>query len=206
MSFDHWWVGLLIDERDYERFSRDFAAAADKAVLSPESRQAIEDWRQCPSGYEQEATMHGEAADRAHRFIWAFNLPGFDQLAEQFLTLGGKFAEFPMAERCFRIAMAARHTPLSIVWHALGYERAGLLPGQMGNMLLHPRDIESALKTTSIAYAGLSSQDLLDAAARYCGWYVSDDTLQEVISFLPDGLGLAKERGQGFLALARPQI
>ena len=32
--------------------------------------------------------------------------------------------------------VCARHTPVSILWHALGHQRAGLLPGKFGNLLL----------------------------------------------------------------------
>jgi hypothetical protein len=103
------------------------------------------------------------------------------------------------------MTIAARHTPFSIVWHALGYERARLLPGQMGDMLLGPDEIAGA-QGTRRAYVGTSPQDLLAAARRYCGSIVDDDTLREVLDFLPDGLARARQLKGGFLALARPQI
>jgi hypothetical protein len=104
------------------------------------------------------------------------------------------------------MAICARHTPVGILWHALGHERGSLLPGRMGNLLLHPREIADAREQTRRAYAAASTQDLLDAARRCCSWSVSDDTLREVIGFLPDGLARAAELRRGFLALARPQI
>jgi hypothetical protein len=150
--------------------------------------------------------MNGEGASRVNAFIWAFNLPGFDELAREFLVRGGRFAGFPAEERLFRLIIAARHTPVSIVWHALGCEPASLLPGHMGNMLLHPREIAHAQEQAARAYAGTSAHALLDAARRYCSASIYDDTLRDVIGFLPDGLTDARERQSGFLALARPQI
>jgi hypothetical protein len=58
----------------------------------------------------------------------------------------------------------------------------------MGNMLLRPDEIAGAQEATRRVYTGTSPQDLLSAARRYCGSSVDDDTLREVLDFLPDGL------------------
>jgi hypothetical protein len=207
VSFDHWWIGLFVDEAAYQRFKPDFDAATEKAVLSPPSQQAVAAWRNRPSDFEQGAAPVGPGTEgEANAFIWAFNLPGFDELAKQLFVQGGKFADYLVEAHVFRMAICARHTPVSILWHAIGYERGRLLPGRMGNLLLHPREIEAASEKTRRAYVATSPQELLDAARRYCGWSVSDDTLRDVIDFLPDGLTRAAELQRGFLALARPQV
>jgi hypothetical protein len=207
MSFDHWWIGLFVDEAGYKRLKPAFAAAAEQAVLSPQSEQAIAAWRKHPSDFDQGAAPRSpEAEDEPHRFIWAFNLPGFVELAGQFCVNGGTFTEFLVEEEFFQMATCARRTPVSILWQGLGYQRASQLPGLMGNLLLHPGEIEDAREKTRRAHAGTSPQDLLDAARRHGSWHVDDDRLLEVLSFLPDGLARAAERQRGFLALARPQI
>jgi hypothetical protein len=206
MSFDHWWIGLFIDASECALLKPYFYEAAKKAILSADSQRAIEAWRHHPADFEQEATITEAAAAEAHAFIWAFNLPGFDALAKEFLTRNGKFTEFVSEARSSRIVMASRHTPVSILWHALGYERASLLPGQMGNMLLHPNDVTAANEKIHLAFAGTSPQDLIDRAKRYCGLSVSGDTIQDILSFLPDALSHARKFRLGFLALARPQI
>jgi hypothetical protein len=206
VSFDHWWIGFFVDEGACEHFKPNFAAAAEKAVLSAESQQALAAWRNRPSDFEQDAALSGEVAAQTNAFIWAFNLPGFDDLAAALLTRGDDFAELCTEQNLFRMVIAARHTPVSILWHALGGECPSHLPGRMGNLLLHPREVEAAFERTLCAYAGTSPQNLIEAARRYCGWSVSDDTLRDVVSFLPDGLSRAMERQTGFLALARPQI
>ena len=167
---------------------------------------ALEAWRQRPTDFEQAAAISQDGAARANAFIWAFNLSGFDQLAEQMVTQSKTFAAFALEDHLFRMTVCARHTPASIVWHALGHARADLLPGQMGNLLLRANQIAPALETTQQAYAGTSPQDLLDRARNFCGWSVDDGVLREVLGFLPDGLAHAQERGRGFLALGRPQI
>jgi hypothetical protein len=206
VSFDHWWVGLFIDASEYTLLKPYFNEAAKKAVLSADSQRAIEAWRHHPADFEQEAAISEAAAAEAHAFIWAFNLPGFDALAEEFLTQNGKFTEFVSEERSSRIIMASRHTPVSILWYALGYERACLLPGQVGNMLLHPNDVTAANEKIRLAFAGTSPQDLIDRAKRYCSWSVSEDTVKDILSFLPNGFSHAQKLRLGFLALARPQI
>jgi hypothetical protein len=206
VAFDHWWLSFLAGEDEYERLLPDFMAAAEKAAMSPESLRALAAWRHRPSDFEEAAAMSEQLAAQAHAFIWAFNLPGFGGLAEELVTEDGKLSGFCTEEHLFQMAITARHTPVSIVWHALGYERAILLPGHFGNMLLHPGEVAGAEEKVRLAYAGTSSQDLLDAAKRYCGQSVYEQTLVDVINFLPDGLAQAKERKLGFLALARPQI
>jgi hypothetical protein len=206
MSFDHWWIGFSADEAAYQAIKPDFTTAAASAVLSAESQTALAAWRRCPSDFEQAAATTDATAAKLNAFIWAFNLPGFREFAGHFVTQAGRFSELASEQTLFRMLSTARTTPVSIVWHALGHERAGLLPGHMGNLLLHASEVDDALEQTHRAYAGTSIQSLVQAASRYCGWDVSDDALRDVISFLPDGLAWARQRQRGFLALARPQI
>jgi hypothetical protein len=210
MGFHHWWWGFFTDENEYTRLLPYFTEAAKKAVLSPKSQQAFDAWRRRPSDFEQDALTE-ETAAQINAFIWAFNLPGFNELAYDLLAVRSRTpgfdAGFDIEARFFRWASTAKNTPVSIIWHALGYERASLLPGRMGNMLLHPREIADAKERVCRAYAGTSPQNLLDAAKCYCDRDVSDERLRhDVISFLPDGLARAEELRLGFLALARPQI
>ncbi|HXK19318.1 MAG TPA: hypothetical protein VNG33_16005 [Polyangiaceae bacterium] len=208
MSFDHWWFGLHIDEAEYERFRPGFAAAAAKALLSPEANLALESWRSRPIDFEEpdveQLPMSPEKGDLINHFIWAFNLPGFEDFAAEFIT--GELSDFLTEERVFRFVSAKRNTPVSVLWHALGDARASLLPGLMGNLLLHPRDISEAHDRVTRAYAGTSAAGLFEQAMRYCASNVTaDDTLTELISFLPDGLQRARDLGKGFLSLARAQ-
>jgi hypothetical protein len=207
MGVDYWWFGFFVDEDMHGHIERPFAAAAANTALSPASQRAIAAWRARPSDFEQEAFIERpETADQTNAFIWAFNLAGFIELARRMVTQGGPLSEMLVEETVFRMAITARHSPVSIVWHALGYERARLLPGQMGNMLLRPGEVEAALERTRRAYAGTSAPDLLDAAWRYCSGSVSDDAMRETLYFQPDGLAAALERKCGFLALTCPRI
>jgi hypothetical protein len=206
MSFDHWWIGAFVDDDSHPTLRSAFAATVKKAALSEQSQQALEAWRRHPRDFEQHVAISGESAARANAFIWAFNLPGFDRLAEQMATQSGAFADFALEDHLFRMMVCARHTPVSILWHALGHQRAGLLPGKFGNLLLSATEIAQAEQKTRQAYAGISPQELRDKARAFCGWSVDEERLGEVLHFLPDALAQARELGQGFLALARPQL
>jgi hypothetical protein len=183
-----------------------FAAATAKAVLSEESQRALQAWPRGPSDFEQDLEMSDETASQIHAYIWAFNLPGFDWLAEQLLTKDGSLNTLVDDDHVHQMIITSNHTPVSILWHALGAERASELPGQMGNLLLRAGEIDEALVKVRRAYAGLSQDDLLDRARRYCSWRVDDDDLQEVFGFLPNGLARARELGRGFFSVARAQI
>jgi hypothetical protein len=207
VGVDYWWFGCFVDERMHERVRPHFAAAAANAALSEQAQRAIAAWRTQPTDFEQEAFItRPEVADQTNAFIWAFNLAGFVELTRRIVTEEGSLAGILVEENSFRMAITARHTPVSIVWHALGYERACLLPGQMGNMLLRPSEVAAALEQTRRAYAGTSPRELLDAARRYCSSSVEDDALHETLDFRPDGLAEALERKCGFLALTCPRI
>ncbi|MBR0831178.1 hypothetical protein JQ596_37290 [Bradyrhizobium manausense] len=208
MAFDYWWIGLFVDEREHARIQPHFAAAAAESPLSAEARQAIDDWRAHPYEYEEDAwlTASDELASRVRAFSRAFNRPGFVEFARQLLTIEGALSDLVDERHVFRMTITARHPTVSIVWHALGSERAQALPGQMGNLLLSPPEVEAALETTRQAYEGVSREELLAAARRFCRCSVGDDTLDEAVSFLPDGLEAAIARRAGFLGLACPQI
>jgi hypothetical protein len=201
VSFDHWWLGLLLDPGDVERIAPEFAAAEAAAILSPEATRALAAWRAQPTRFGRDAA--GELVDA---FIWAFNLPGFDALAERLCTDGDAYGNLLAPERVFRFAMIARHTPVSIVWQALGDARAAQLPGRMGNLLLRPAEVAGALAAVERAYDGLPERAMLDAATAYCGVDASGNELSDVIGFLPEGLARAAAEGKGFLSLARAQV
>jgi hypothetical protein len=207
VGVDYWWFGFFVDERIYNLAQPHFAAAAKKTALSRQSRHAIAAWRVNPSDFEQEAFIsRPETADQTNAFIRAFNLAGFVELTTDIVTGNGPLTEILNEQSLFRMAITARHTSVSIVWHALGYRRAHLLPGLMGNMLLRPDEVEEALEKARSAYAGTSPQDLLDAARRYCSGSVGDEELRQTLNFLPEGLAAAMQRKSGFLTLACPRI
>jgi hypothetical protein len=206
MSFDHWWFGVLLDPQDYERIAPGFAAALAEAVLSPEATHALEAWRTRPADYSGVA-LSGREAEAVNAFIWAFNLPGFEDFAEEVFVDDELRGDLLDEHRLFRFAMIPRNTPVSIVWHALGHERASTLPGRMGNLLLRADEVAGARAAVRDAYRGTSERALIDAAKAYCGADVFDDgVLRDVIGFLPDGLARAQAAGKGFLSLSRAQI
>ena len=207
MSVDYWWIGLFVDQRMHARLEPHFATAAAKSCLSPEAERVIAAWREQPSDYEEAARVAtAETRNKVNAFLKTFNRSGFVALGRQLLSRNGALADLMSGPGIFRMATISRHPPVSIVWHALGFERAKELPGQMGNMLLHPAQVEAALEATRRAYAGPSPDDLFAAAKRYCGASVDDWPLRGALSFQPEGLEAALERDEGFFALTCPRI
>ena len=207
VSTDYWWIGFFVDEAMHARIKPHFEVAKAKSASSDEARQAIAAWREHPTDFEQTAPAPSrETAHQVNAFLKAFNLAGFVALARQLLAQDGALANLLSEQTFFRMASVARHPPVSMVWHALGFERAKGLPGQMGNMLLHPDEVEAALEATRRAYAGPSGEDLLAAARRYCGLSANDEALCEALTFQPDGLAAALSWNEGFFALTCPRI
>jgi hypothetical protein len=207
MSVDYWWIGFFVDEAMHARIKPHFDAALAKSVPSAEACQAISVWRERPCGFEETApNPDREMPFQIKAFLRAFNRSGFVALAKQLLARDGALCDLLNEQTFFRKATTARHPPVSMVWHALGFERAKGLPGQMGNMLLHPDEIEAALEATRRAYEGPSIDDLFASARRYCGLRTNDETLREALTFQPDGLQAALSWNEGFFALTCPRI
>jgi hypothetical protein len=206
MSFAHWWIAISIDDDDYKVIEPHFATASEKALLSNEQRQAIEAWRRSPSCFDQDNATSDAEASLADAFIGAFNLPGFDELAEQFLAGDGRFVALLNEQRALKMAIAARHTPVSILWRALGYDSAIRLPGRMGNMILRPDQIVAVEQEMRSAFSETNPEALLPTVKRYCDHSVDDESLREILNFLPDSLARARAFGRGLLTLARAQI
>jgi hypothetical protein len=109
VSFDHWWIGFIVDDSACERLRPHFAAAGARAVLSAAAQQALLAWRNRPSDFEEDAFIRRpEVVAEANAFIAAFNLPGFSELAREILTQDGRFADLATEQHLFRMAIAAR--------------------------------------------------------------------------------------------------
>ena len=143
---------------------------------------------------------------QANAFIRAFNLSGFDEFALRFTGREGDRLHFLNDGHLFRFALTRQVTPMSVVWQALGPERAHMLPGRMGNLLLSPAEVAASQDQVSEAYADLTIDLLFERALRYCAPSImQEETLREAITFLPDGLRQARDAGKGFLSLARTE-
>ena len=124
----------------------------------------------CVSPYlDQDAARDDAQAEALNAFIWAFNLPGYRELAGEILGATGALEAFCNEEHVFRLAMAKRNTPLSLLWCTLGPDRAALLPGRLGNMLVSRDGIAAALDQTQRAFAGKSKSALLQDLAAVLG-------------------------------------
>ena len=206
MSVDHWWVGFLVDEAEYGRVQLRFQEAAQQAVPDAAVLSILATWRRKPSDFdhgdvEKSLALGVAGGERVNSFISAFNLPAFREFGFRFLKPNGEFLDFVAEHRCFRFVSVQRCTPVSVVWQVLGPDRALLLPGHMGNLLLRPAEVPAALESVEKAYRGTTSRELFERAMRYCGASVMiEKTLEEAITFLPDGLRQARDTGKGFLS------
>src|SRR5262249_2659237 len=118
MSFDHWWFGVLLEPADHARIAPGFAAALEEAVLSPQAKRALDAWRPRTADFTR-AGQSARHVEVVNAFIWAFNLPGFEEFAEEVFTDDALRVDLLDEQKLFRFAMIPRNTPVSIVWHAL---------------------------------------------------------------------------------------
>jgi hypothetical protein len=201
MAVSHWWFGFLIDQAEHDDLSPGFLAAAENAVTTPEAKAVLSSWMRRPSDFDEPGP-----GEQANDFIRAYNLSGFDEFAFRFVGGEGDCVRFLDDGHLFRFVTTRQVTPMSVVWQVLGPERALMLPGRMGNLLLSPADVPECHDQVSEAYAGLTIDVLFERALRYCAPSVfNEESLREAITFLPDGLRQARDAGKGFLSLARTE-
>jgi hypothetical protein len=205
MSIDHLWIGYLLTEEDHARVLPRFEVA--RLLAAPAHAihvAAIEAWKANPEKFEDRQENWGKQAGEAiDAFIWAFCLPGYDALMKAFTNKGGGLDDLSREDVVVRFTMTATFPPVAVLWHALGFERASALPGDRGNLLVHPRDVPRVLEEVTAAYRGLDIAVAVARAHNFCRSRVhSRENVEEVVTFLPDGLGRAAELGKGFCAVA----
>lgn len=207
MSFDHWWFGLVLPGDTISALREPFDAAKARAHLTPSAHQALTTWAEHPEWFESAAVESSDnAAQWVDAFIKAFTLPGFDQFARAFCKAEGAYAGLMREDTVSGFIVMPSYAPVAVLWHALGAQTAGALPGLMGNMCLPPDAVGDAALAVSRTLGSFRHADLVAAMRRFCGPYATDDLLEQVLRFLPDGLSRAVEQGNGFLALALARI
>jgi hypothetical protein len=202
MSVHHWWVGILLDEAEYARVQARFQEAAQQAVADAAAQSVLATWKSRPSDFDHGGVEEPVAGgEQVNSFISAFNLPAFREFGLRFVKPQGQFWDFVAEDRFFRFVSVRKCTPVSVVWQVLGPERALRLPGDMGNLLLRPAEVPATLENVENAYGGTTSRGLFERAMRYCGASgMIEKSLEEAITFLPDGLLQARDAGKGFLS------
>lgn len=205
MSFNHLWFSCLLSQADEQYFQPMFAEAQKKAILSSQSEEALQYWQSNLDRFTidwllsvslEERKIHGEWYNR---FVWAFNLPGYTELAAE-------IASFLSEETCFRYISIGGCSPVAVLWQAIGRERALLLPGTMGNVFLTAKQIASAAAQTKNALRDLAMNEAVTRGVALVGESDSEDSVRSIITHFPEGLQRAIDTGRGFMALARPQL
>lgn len=207
MSFDYWWFGLVLPGDTIRALREPYDVAKAGAHLTPAAHQALTTWAEHPGWFEAAAVDSSDnAAQWLEAFVAAFTVPGLDRFAREFCKSDGAYAGLMREETVTRFIVMPGFPPVAVLWHALGARTAGGLPGVMGNMCLLPEEIADAAIAVSRALASFRRADLVAAMRRLCGPSATDELLEQVLTFLPDGLSRALEQGNGFTALALGRI
>jgi hypothetical protein len=204
VSFDYYWFSCLLDDAAHARFAPRFLEAKQRARLSAESQRALDSWERAPSQFDDGHSLGAEASRLIQPVIQAFTLPGFDDLGKAFVS--GDLSDYLSEETSFRFIILRRGAPVWVLWRALGFKRARALPGRFGNLLLAAHEVEPALAQVRQAYEGTSIDALVRVSLPMVADSHAESDVREILTMLPEGLERAHELGQGFLAVARPQV
>jgi hypothetical protein len=208
MGFSHWWFSLLVSDEVFSRLDPGFRQAETQADLSSYEVQVLSEVLDpALNGSNPKAEPSHHLQGWYNTFAWTFNRAGFDTFAAEFCTRDGLFNAYLSEETVFRFISADRCPPCAALWYALGYERASLLPGAMGNLLCSSKDVSGAQEAVHAAYADCIPEELIER-----GWLLlrngnnQINEMKKIITMLPEGLARARASKKGFLSLARAQI
>jgi hypothetical protein len=176
MSVAHWWFCAFITEGEHADLNNHFAKAR-RATSVPDDLEDPFD------------------ADR-------FELPDFGKLAETIIR-GPLFRQWQTEERLFRFISIGRISPVAVLWHALGQDAAGRLPGMLGNLLVSHGDLASVADAVDDIHRRVKVRAAVARGYQLCAEEVpSSEVVRETVTFLPEGLAAARKCGMGFVSMA----
>lgn len=198
MSFSYWWFSCFLNNTDYHELIPLASEAKRKANLRIWSSAELAYWQ----NHLKQSNISNELHKKNYnKFISAFSVDGYTEFAKEIID-----KNMLSEENCFRFIITNRCPPVAILWQAIGYEKALLLPGNMGNIFLSSDELEDSLSKTNQAFAGLNMDVAIERGVRFAGHSNSSIDILDVLTHLPEGLSQALKLRKGFLALARPQI
>ncbi|BAU13503.1 hypothetical protein LEP3755_40430 [Leptolyngbya sp. NIES-3755] len=105
---------------------------------------------------------------------------------------------------CIEMVILSRVAPPVILLMGIGYERFSQLPGYLGNMLIHPNEVEQTIELVSqvLDVDWESYFEKAKLGLDYAGFddHATEDVSQ-VLQALPTALEQAKSEGTGLLAV-----
>ncbi|WP_445637811.1 hypothetical protein NSTC745_03006 [Nostoc sp. DSM 114161] len=199
MGVDGFWWFYKVEKPHFSIIQSKFTQAASDAPSLPEV-PSLAPRQQAPPVTQEyiNSVLEGVLAGR-YLSSAMYHKP-FESIAYQIVK-----DEFPLSlDSCVGMVMQSRTLPTAILLIGIGSDRFSQLPGCLGNMLIHPDEIEQTLASVSqiltvdwesyfkrakliLDYAGFD-----DDAAR--------DVL-EVLQALPRALQEVKSQGAGLLAI-----
>jgi len=176
MSVAHWWFGALITEGEHADLTERFDRARRAAAVPDDLGRTFD-------------------AERIEQ-------PGLAKLATATIR-GPLFKRWQEEERMFRFVIIPRIAPVAVLWHALGQETAGRLPGLFGNLLVSQRDVASVGDAIEDVFRDVNVRAAVKRGYQLCTEEVrSSEVVRETVSFLPEGLAAARKRRTGFISMA----
>lgn len=190
MGYSRWWFSLFLSPELEAELTPRFARALAAAVLTPEMEAAIRYVDDHPVGWDF------REIGRLNASMQALDLPGFVAFAEEVACLLTE-------ETAFRFLSINKDSPIGLLRQAIGPAAADRLPGRHGNLLVPAREVDATLSAVDQILGPIPVDAAVERIRERGGL---DPQLRELITHLPDGLRAARDRGTGFLALARPQL
>jgi len=190
-----------MEEGEFNSVSPKFAQAGNRAAITRESYDALEFWKKNPDNVNW-MLPDGKIWDR---FSQAFHLAGYRDLGVSMLQNEEPFDGFLNESTVHKFIITSRVTPVSVLWYALGPEGVDQLPGRMGNSCLHPYEVKRALEKVQKEFARAGAETMRARAMKYAGKEVPEETVNEILNMLPDGLTRALEKKQGIIFLSTTQ-
>lgn len=205
MSFDFWWVLGFVKPEEDGLLRPYFDRALGDAEFNDKANAIFRKWRADPDC----VMFSKDTYDDYVAFCYAFLPPDLG-----IHVVGTGDCTFDVGEdSVFKFLIFGGHSPCSLLWGVLGADRAAILPGVRGNLLLRPDEVGPALDAVEQAFSGLPDDaELLKQACDFLGYKrgrLADHesaTILEILRALPETLAEAKGRNVGVFAVGMTQL
>lgn len=218
MSFSFYWCLCAVTDQEFEELKQKFEYAKEKQKVPEEYKGAYDLCKKSPlSILPKFIPYHDLPEDKKIKEI--FKNGYIEARLHNEFSCSCNIAEYRDIFQCLPLNeddvlrfIINESPPISVLYFALGLEASEMLPGFLGNMLIHREEIDFYLNRIAVVFGKLN-EEAWDRARRFISVCTAgspslayDSEIENIFSALPVCLGEAKRRNKHFAAVATHQF
>lgn len=142
-----------------------------------------------------------------HKTYYLFFPEPFMELLTELFVRNPPILSKSIQESIVEMIITNRVGATEMLWGGLGWKKANILPGYLGNMLVKTEEVESVLTTIEKIFEEVNYDEFIERAKCIGIRGNCNESIAEILPFLIlSALRKISEENKGFLALSHPHI